>query len=83
MKMFEISKIRMRRLKNLIVYGLAVYGAITLLRGCGNEAQSYEIQDRPYAAGRIEYAVNQQSREAAAIPEPSLLELRADGMCMR
>lgn len=79
--MFEITKIRIKRLKNLVVYSLAIYGALTLLKGCENETEGYEIQNRSYVAGRIEYVVNQQENNGKTVP--SLLEKQIKNIYMR
>ena len=35
--MFEITKIRARRIKKLVIYGLAIYGAVCLFKSCTAE----------------------------------------------
>ena len=74
--MFEITKIRARRLKKLAIYGLAIYGVISLVRGCENETFGYQINQKP--ASRVEYSSSRQD-----IQSESVLETKLEDMYVR
>lgn len=46
--MFEITKIRIRRLSKLAVYGLALYGGICLFKGCSAEGAMINQEAKMY-----------------------------------
>lgn len=46
--MFEITKIRIRRLSKLAVYGLAAYGVICLFKGCSAEGAEIVPEAKMY-----------------------------------
>jgi len=75
--MFEISKIRLRRLKTLTVYGLAIYGAFSLIKGCENETFGHEISKMP--TSKIEYITAQRTQDKAI----SLLETKLENIYVR
>ena len=77
--MFEIAKIRARRLKTLVIYVLVIYGTINLVKGCQNGTFGYETNKTP--ATRIEYFLNQRNEEA---DKPiSLLETKLEDMYLK
>ena len=77
--MFEITKIRLKRAKTITLYGLAIYGAMSLMRGCQDESMGYEMQK--IRGNRIEYKVMQN--DGAKEGESSLLESRIENIYMR
>jgi hypothetical protein len=68
--------------KNVVVYGLAIYGAMTLLKGCGNEANSYQIHNINKTE-RIEFIIDQPSKSINEKAKPLLLERRIESVYLK
>lgn len=58
--MFEITKIRARRINRFVVYSLAIYGAICLFRGC--DAEAMQIDSNRYQTYHARPAVQIPSK---------------------
>ncbi len=81
--MFGITKTRIRRLKNLTIYGLAIYEILNIVGSCSRATATHGIQKAPYALTRIEYTTKSQSRENKEKARPSFLERKIEDVYLR
>ncbi len=64
---FEISKIRMRRAKKLVLYSLAIYGGFSFLRGCSQGTYGGELTPsciQPYGEKQLYVVQNHDAHES-------------------